>query len=254
MTTVLVSADITSDTTWIGGVNYIITKDIVVKTGVTLTILDYASVCFLNGSSFSITFQPGSFLVAGKVKSFGVDSSYNPVSTANSGGWIFYGTRAAFNGVIPVRSSRFRIYEMSLANMGNSIIGAINVIYGNEYETDFNLLKFTNTTAPLRSIFSTVNIYQLGLTNTVGISLSGSVLNIFKKFKVVGGSVVNSLITSSIILKQNIRLYINATLANTFKITTNDIRIPTTVPYATPYVANVVNVQSRTRIYPLLVL
>ena len=253
MTTVLVTADITSDTTWIGGVKYIITKEIVVKTGVTLTILDYASVCFLNGTSFSITFEPGSFLTAGKVKSFGVDSSYNPVTTANSGGWIFYGTRAAFKGVIPVRSSRFRIYEMALSNMGNSLIGAINVIYANDYETDFNLLKFTNTTAPLRTIFSTVNIYQLGLANTTGISASGSVLNIFKKFKVVGGTVVSSLSTSSITLKQNVRLYISATLPNTFKITTNDIRIPTTIPYANPYVANVVNIQSRTRIYPLIV-
>ena len=249
-TTVLVTNNITSDTTWKSGFKYIIGATILVSNGVTLTIQDRASVCFLSGTSFNLVFEPGSRLNAGVITSFGVDSSYNPVTVANSGGWKFWGTKSAFyNGVIPVNTSRFTINQIDIAYIGSISSSPLSVDSCYAFETNFNVVNISNTILSSFVFNSTVNFNRLSITNaTSGLDLSRSTINVLKSLTVTGGNFINSIFTSVIVVSKCARFNINSILSNLYNIITSDTRVPTTKPYANPYVVNV-QLKSKVKIF-----
>ena len=248
--TVLVTNNITSDTTWLSGYKYVIGATIYVNNGVTLTIQDRASVCFLSGSSFNLVFEPGSKLNAGVITSFGVDSSYNPVSVANSGGWQFWGTKSPFyNGVIPVNASRFTINQIDISYIGTTEITPINVDSCYAYETNFNVVNISNTNYSILLFNSTVNFNRLSITNaSSGFFLSRGIINIFKSLTVSGGNLIDYLSFLVIVVSKCAKFNINSTLNDLYNIVTSDTRVPTTKPYATPYVVNV-ELKSKVKIF-----
>ena len=239
--TVLVTNNITSDTTWVSGYKYVIGTNVLVKDGVTLTIQDLVSVCFLSGNSFNLIFEPGSKLNAGVISSFAVDSSYNPVTTGNTGGWRFWGTKSAsYNGVIPVNTSRFTINQIDTNNIGSFGLGAIFVDSCYAFETNFNVVNISNATIGVLSFNSTINFNKLSLTNAGnGLYILYTTINVFKKLSVSGGNVISYLFSSVIVVSKCAKFNINSELSDIYTIITNDTRVPTTKPYATPYVAKV---------------
>jgi hypothetical protein len=102
-----ISADITSDTTFRAGTIYVITAEVHVRVGVTLTIEDGVEVRIRNGSlafpnhwlnlsTQALIFDSGSSLRAQTVSFFACDDTNEPVPIANNGGIFFCGaTRAA---------------------------------------------------------------------------------------------------------------------------------------------------------------
>ena len=250
MTTILVTGDITKDTTWETGNTYVIGSEVNVKPGVSLTI-NGTNVCFLDGFDYSLRFEPGSFLYLDNVKSFSVDSTYKPVTRANSGAWVFYGSRATFNKTIPLKGSRYNINKLSCNYIGRSSRAALTFVYVNEYESNINVIKVKNSVFGTFLNNSIVQYNQFGsINNTNTLILIYSNLLIFKKLYISGGNVTTgSLLESSLNVLQNSEFYINSTLAQTVKITTNDVRVPTTRPYATPYVVAVSHLSSRLNLY-----
>ena len=254
MTTILVTADITSDTTWETGNTYVIGANINVQPGVSLTI-NGTNVCFLNGFNYSLSFQPGSFLYLDNVKSFSVDATYKPVTTANTGGWIFFGSKNTLNKTIPLKGSRFNINKLSCNYLGNSTLAAVTFVYCNEYEANVNIIKVKNSNFGTYLNYSVIQYNQFAsINNTNGIVLNIANLLIYKKIFISGGNVTfGSLNESSLNVLQNSEFYINSILSQSNKITTNDIRVPTTRPYSIPYVASVSHLSSRLNLYASVV-
>ena len=252
-TTVLVTNNITSDTTWLSSYKYVIGANVLVKNGVTLIIQDRASVCFLSGTSFNLVFEPGSRLNAGVISSFAVDSSYNPVTTSNTGGWRFWGTKSgSYNGIIPVNTSRFTINQIDINNIGSSGLGAILVDSCYAFETNFNVVNISNATIGILSFNSTINFNKLSLTNAInGLYILYTTINVLKKLVVSGGNVISYLFSSVIVVSKCAKFNINSELSDIYTINTNDTRVPTNKPYATPYVANV-QLKSKLKIFSSL--
>ena len=239
--TVLVTDNITSDTTWVSGFKYIISTNIYVRDGIKLTIQDNASVCFLNNTSFNLVFEPGSKLNAGVISSFAVDSSYNPVTTSNTGGWRFWGTKSStYNGVIPVNTSRFTINQIDINYIGSFGLGSIYVDSCYAFETNFNVVNISNATIGILSFNSTINFNKLSLTNAInGLYILYTTINVLKKLVITRGNFISYLSLSVIVVSKCAKFNINSELSDFYTINTNDIRVPTTTPYSIPYVANV---------------
>ena len=251
--TVVVSSDITADTTWLGNTKYIISVTVRVKAGVTLNIYDTAQICFLNGNNFNLIFEPSSRLVAGVINSYSVDSSYNAVTVANSGGWIFIGTREPFNGTIPVNNSKFIISSLNTNYLGNLTTPSVGFLDINSWESSINTLSINNgLSGALYLLNASVNIRDLSINNITNIFILVSVLVIYKKLTVSGGflGTSSSFLLGTLTVKKHGTINITTPLLPSFvNIATTDARVPTTKPYSTPYVAKVGELKSKVIFY-----
>ena len=251
--TVVVSGDITTDTTWLGHTKYIISTTVRVKAGVTLNIYDTAQICFLNGNNFNLIFEPSSRLVAGVITSYSVDSSYNAVTVTNSGGWIFIGTRVPFNGTIPVNYSKFIISSLNTNYLGSSTTPSVSFLDINSWESSVNTLSVNNGLSGALFLFNaSVNIRDLTLNNITNVFVVVSVLVVYKKLTVSGGflGTTSSFLLGTVTVKKCGTINITTPLLpSSINIATTDARVPTTKPYATPYVAKVGELKSKVIFY-----
>jgi hypothetical protein len=123
-----VSSDITGDVTFSAGTVYVITAEVFVLQGKTLTIEDGVEVRIRNGTvpgrlltSAALIFQPGSSLRAQNVVFQAADEANQPVAVANNGGVFFCGgTRTA---------TKDNVWSQDLGILGSFIADSVTANY-----------------------------------------------------------------------------------------------------------------------------
>lgn len=129
-----VSADITRNTTFRAGTTYVVTSEVHVAPGVTLTIEDGVQVQIRNGSiakrylsSPALIFDTGSRLRAKTVSFIAGDDGDRPATTANNGGVFFCGAfrNASKDGIstrtgVGVRDSSFIAERIACSFLGRT--------------------------------------------------------------------------------------------------------------------------------------